>query len=89
VFVFLFFNFVLLDLIKLFSSDLGFPLRLQQPKLSILFPFFLEQWPLFPGGFGFLAKFSFLLAGAHAQTQFQWQILDFSFFAPCSSAGEC
>jgi hypothetical protein len=39
-FVFLFFDFVLLDLIKLFSSVLSFPLRLQQPKLLILFPFF-------------------------------------------------
>jgi hypothetical protein len=44
--VFLLFDFVLLDLIKLFSSVLGFPLRLQQPKLLILF---FEQWPVFHG----------------------------------------
>jgi hypothetical protein len=47
---------VLLDLIKLFSSVLGFPLHLQQPKLLILF---FEQWPLFPGGFVFPEGFLF------------------------------
>jgi hypothetical protein len=67
-FVFLFFDFVLLDL-KLFSSVLGFPLRLQQSKLSIIFPFFGEQWPLFPGGFVFPAKFSSFGRCAR-QTQF-------------------
>jgi hypothetical protein len=56
VILFLLFDFVMLDLVKLFSSVLSFPLRLQQTKLLI--PSFF-QWPLFPGGFDFLEGFLF------------------------------
>jgi hypothetical protein len=47
---FLFFDFVLLDLIKLFSSVLDFPLLFLQSSAKAInsFPFFGEQWPLFP-----------------------------------------